>query len=325
MEYKNNIQTAREKYLTGQILSEEEQKLIDKDLQGKDYIYFQSEKKPFILPEKYIAEETYKIIEQRISPNNNTVEHKSPRAYIRYIKYVAAVAVLAVISTLVFKYMSSPADMIYVSTSYGERKEIRLPDGSTVMLNSLSKLSYPEKMNGGAREVQLKGEGYFDVAKDAEKTFIVKAENLNIKVLGTKFNVEAYENEESITTTLFEGSVSVNLDNGYTDKLEPGQQAVFRKNENKVSIRESTTGVDEKVSWQKGIFAFDRAPLSEILKTLDREYNKDFKLTNQELENLRITVRFDTKEPVETILEVLGESADFNFRMEGNTYIIKSN
>lgn len=323
MEYKNNIHTAREKYLNAHILSEEEQKLIDKDLQGKDFIYFQSEKKTLILPEKYTADATFKLIEQTISENNTDAEQKSSRIYIRYIKYVAAVVVLAILSTFVYKYMSSPSDMVYVSTSYGERKEVRLPDGSTVMLNSLSKLSYPEAMSGNTREVHLQGEGYFDVAKDANRTFIVKAENLNIKVLGTKFNIEAYENEESVTTTLFEGSVSVTLDNGHTDKLEPGDQAVFRKNENKVSIGKSAS-VDKEVEWQKGVYTFDNAPLSEILKTLNREYNKDFKLNNQDLEKLRVTLRFETQETVESILEVLGESADFNFQVDGNTYIITS-
>jgi ferric-dicitrate binding protein FerR (iron transport regulator) len=231
--------------------------------------------------------------------------------------------VLAAISALAYKYMLSHTDTVYVSTSYGERKEVVLPDGSVVILNSLSKLSYPEEMDGDTREVHLQGEGYFDVAKDAKRTFTVKVENLNIKALGTKFNIEAYENEESITTTLFEGSVSVNLDNGYTNKLEPGQQAVFRKNENKASITESA-GIDEKINRQKGIFTFDNIPLSEILKTLNREYNKDFKLNNQALEKLRITVRIDANEPVETILTALGESADFNFHTDGNAYIIIS-
>jgi ferric-dicitrate binding protein FerR (iron transport regulator) len=321
MKYRKNVQIAREKYLKTQFLSQKEQELIDKDFHGEDYKYFKSVKRPFLFPDKYSADETYKIIGKKLSNDRQTRDFTS--GYMKYAKYVAALIVIAAISTFVYKYISSPADIISVSTSYGERKEVSLPDGSVVILNSLSKLSYPEKMNGNVREVKLQGEGYFDVAKNPEKTFVVKVNNLNIKVLGTKFNVEAYENQESITTSLFEGIVSVNLDNGYTKQLEPGQQAVFEKKENKFDIVQSA-GIDGKIDWHKGIFTFNSEPLENILNTLTREYNTNFNITDQELKKLRVTIRFDAKEnrSVENILSLLGESANFSFQKQGNIYLI---
>ncbi|NDV97179.1 DUF4974 domain-containing protein [Dysgonomonas sp. 521] len=323
MKYRNNVQTAREKYLNTQFLSEEEQGLIDEDFQGRDYEYFQSAKHPFLIPDKYSADETYKTIEQRLTEQGQTRRYTG--VYTKYVKYVAALIVIAVISTFVYKYVSSPAQLISVSTSYGERKEVVLPDGSLVILNSLSKLSYPPKMNGDTRDVELQGEGYFDVAKNKEKTFVVKVNNLNIKVLGTKFNIEAYEDQESVTTSLFEGIVSVNLDNGYTKQLEPGQQAVFEKKGNKIDIVQSA-GIDGKIDWQKGIFTFNGEPLESVFKTLAREYNTEFNITNQELKELRVTIRFDVKEnkSVENILNLLGESANFSFQKQGNIYLITS-
>ncbi len=167
MKYKNKIQTARKKYLETEVLSENDRNLIDRDLAGKDYINFLSDNQNFILPEKYSAETTYQLINEKIVKVNKDLKFAN---IIRYTKYAAAIIVIALISTYVYKYVLSSPEMIYASTSYGERKEIMLPDGSIVILNSLSHLSYPEKMDGDTREVSLNGEAYFDVIKNPQKT-----------------------------------------------------------------------------------------------------------------------------------------------------------
>lgn len=104
--------------------------------------------------------------------------------------------VIAFLSTVLYNYSQQSADILYVSTAYGEKKEVILADGSTIILNSLSSISYPEDMSGKTRNVTLHGEAYFDVAKNPNKAFIVQAEGVEVKVLGTKFNINAYENQE---------------------------------------------------------------------------------------------------------------------------------
>lgn len=318
MKYKNKIQTARKKYLEAEVLSENDRNLIDRDLAGKDYINFLSDNQNFILPEKYSAETTYQLINEKIVKANRDLKFAN---IIRYTKYAAAIIVIALISTYVYKYVLSPPEMIYASTSYGERKEVMLPDGSIVILNSLSQLSYPEKMDGDTREVSLNGEAYFDVIKNPQKTFIVNVKDLDIKVLGTKFNIEAYETQESITTTLFEGAVSVNLDNGYTKQLEPGQQATYNKIKNEIDVQ-SPANIDGKLEWQTGILTFENEKLFNILDVLGREHNVSFDISDNQLKQLRVTVRFNAKEPIETVLAIIGESANFSFIKQGNIYKI---
>lgn len=316
MKYSNKIQTARQKYLKGLPLSDIEQKLINKDLSKKDFIDFISDDTPFIIPDKYSEENTYKLIDEKI---NQGVPNKS-KPLIKYISYAAAILVLTFLSTIIYNNFKQPA-MLYVSTSYGEKKEIKLPDGSMVALNSMSSIAYPQEMNGKTREVSLQGEAYFDITKNPNKTFIVKVEDIEVKVLGTKFNIDAYESQEHITTSLFEGIVSVGIHSGHTKKLKPGEQAVFRKKSEKIEIQQ-IKNMDIETAWRNNELVFDNEQLSNILNALSREYNVTFDIDNKTLEKLHITARFSLNKPLDTALDILGESAEFTYTKQGNKYII---
>jgi len=319
MKYDNKTQAARQKYLQALPLSPQEQAQIKKDLLGEDFCFFQSDDTTFILPEKYSAETTYRLIEERIKPD---VQIKR-RAVIKYISYAAAIVVIALLSTFgIHYYNTQQSATLFVSTSYGEKKEVVLPDGSTVMLNSLSSIAYPKKMNGKTREVALQGEGYFDVAKNPDKTFIVKVDDIEVRVLGTKFNVNAYEDRESITTTLFEGIVSVGINNEQARKLQPGEQAVFARNAKELEIHQLKDIVTEE-AWRNNILVFDNEALADILNTLSREYKVAFNIDNDELKQLRITGRFSSAESIDDVLTVLGESAGFGFAKRGNMYELR--
>jgi len=316
MKYNNKTQIARQKYLEGIPLSEEERKTIEKDLSGSDFQFFMSGDESFILPEKYDASNTYPLVEKQIM--QRPPSKRIP--FTRYIGYAAAVLVLALFSTIAYNYMKQP-QMLYAETSFGEKKEIALPDGSTVTLNSMSSLEYPEKMSGKTREVKLKGEAYFDVAKNPEKTFIVKADDIEVKVLGTRFNIKAYEKQEYITTTLFEGIVSVGMHARPAQKLVPGEQAVFLKKTETIETRRLKDTVFEE-AWRNNVLAFDNEPLADILDELSREYGVSFDLNDDRLKELRITARFSSSETADKALAILGESAKFSFSREGNNYKI---
>ncbi len=316
MEYNNKTQEARRKYLEGLSLSKEEQERIDKDLSGNDFRFFISDDSSFILPDKYNEESTYQLIEKQIG--QNTSIRRIP--FIRYIGYAAAILIIALFSTITYNYLKQP-EILYVSTSYGEKKEVTLPDGSLIILNSMSSITYPEKMNGEIREVSLQGEAYFDVAKKTNKAFIVKADNVEVKVLGTKFNIDAYENQEHITTTLFEGIVSVGLHGNTVQKLNPGEQAVFSKTSEELKILQ-LENTDGEEAWRNNMLVFENIPLSDILNTLSREHNVTFDIDSENLKQLHITARFNSTLPVDTALAILGKSAEFKYTKQNNIYKI---
>jgi len=312
MQYNTQIQSARRKYLQGLPLSDEEQKLIEKDQSGKDFLFFMTEDSSFIIPDKYNADTTYKLIEDQI----NTVATKR-YSFTRYIRYAAAVVALVLLSTVVYNYLKQPG-ILHVMTSYGEKKEITLPDGSTVLLNSMSSVTYPEKMTGKTREVTLQGEAYFSVIKNPDKTFIVKAKDTEIKVLGTKFNVEAYDSEGAVTTTLFEGSVSVGKTGGEIKVLKPNEQAIINKGTGKLEVKE-LNDPETEVAWRNNILVFENERFSDILNVLSREYNVVFDIEDEDLSRLRITARFNSDEPIDKALNILGQSADFEYTRQANT------
>lgn len=314
MKYNNKIQTARKKYLMRLPLTDQEQALIEKDFSGKDFSFFKEDNNQFILPERYDEEATFSLIEKRIGRNNR-------KPFIKYISYAAAIIIIALLSTVIYNYETQSPTILYASTSYGEKKIIDLPDGTSIELNSLSSISYPKEMKGKTRNVTLEGEAYFDVAKDPNKAFIVRAGEIEVKVLGTKFNINAYDNQENITTTLFEGSVSVGTNPRNTNKLKPGEQAVFSKKTEKIETR-TLTNPDLEGSWRNNVLVFDNEKLSDILNTLSRQYNVKFDIDNEQLEQLRITARFSSNESIENALAILGKSAEFGYSKEDNIYKI---
>lgn len=317
MKYNNKVQAARQRYLKRLPLSDQEQELIDKDLSGKDFAFFLSEDKPFILPHKYDEDATYALIENQ----RGKAKLKIQKQFVKYFGYAAAVLFIVLCSTAVYNYVIQSPTIMQISTAEGEKKEIKLPDGSTVILNCLSSLSYPQTMDGSTREVVLNGEAYFDVAKNPKSTFIVKAENIEVKVLGTKFNINAYEDKENITTTLFEGIVSVGIHARNPSKLKPGEQAIFSKKTKELETRVLSHPAEEE-AWRNDVLVFDNEKLANILETLSRQYGVKFEIDNKQLEQLRITARFDTSVSIQNALNILSQSANFTYIKENNKYKI---
>jgi transmembrane sensor len=169
-------------------------------------------------------------------------------------------------SKIVFNTMTTPR---------GGQFKLMLSDGTLVWLNSASEIRFPTSFTGSERLVELRGEAFFDVAKDASKPFFVKLEKTKIEVLGTEFNINAYSNELSVRTTLISGSVNIKSGNSAKIRLIPGQQArVFNQTPNKIEIIKDVD-VEDELSWQKGIFQFRNADLNLIARQLSRWYDID--------------------------------------------------
>jgi len=224
---------------------------------------------------------------------------------------VAAVIFLPLLITTILYVQEnlnlSKKEVLYteINVTYGSKLRTELPDGTIVWLNSGSTLKYPQSFSKNNRQATLSGEAYFDVTPDRLHPFIVKTGTLNLKVLGTQFNVMAYPDENYVSTTLEKGRISIERP-GEGRKisrlcfLEPKEHAVFNKKSG--AIRRFMTDTDKYTSWKEGKLIFRNDPLTVIIKKLERWYNTDIEIAGDK--NLPETPYTLTIED-ETITQVL--------------------
>lgn len=228
---------------------------------------------------------------------------------------------------------SSRNTLIYNSETNNEQVEyhtIRVPrggeynlllsDNTKVYLNAGSSLRYPVRFSGDRREVILEGEGYFEVTRDTAKPFVVKTGSVNVQVLGTAFNVNAYPEEENVETTLVEGKVRVDGKNEQRI-LEPGTQLVYdKRRENMVVLKVDT---EEYISWKDGYYYFKRETLGRIMDRLSRWYNLNVFYQNEELKSIEFGGRLKRYEDITYLLERMEETQDIKFIIKGNTITVQ--
>ncbi|QNK64802.1 FecR family protein [Pedobacter sp. PAMC26386] len=215
------------------------------------------------------------------------------------------------------KKSSQTPDSNTIATPKGGQFQIHLPDGSRVWLNATSSLKYPVCFVGAKeRKVELKGEAYFEVAKDKTKPFIVKTESQEVKVLGTHFNINAYANEGSVKTTLLEGSVQV-TSNHITEQIMPGQQAILINNHfNIISV-----DTQEAIAWKKGNFDFDNADIKTVMRQLSRWYDVQI-IYEGELPKSHYSGFLPRNNNISVILNMLKKTGKINFKIDKNTVTI---
>lgn len=197
-------------------------------------------------------------------------------------------------------------DSLEIIAPAGFRTVVQLSDGSEVHLNYGSKLKYPQNFIGDTRGVILLGEGYFNVVHNPEKPFIVKTEKLNVKALGTKFNVLAYPGEKIIATTLVEGKVllektETNGNIKTIGAMEPGQHVSYNVNNEVVSCTKGS--VEKYIAWKDGKLVFKNESLVEVTDRLSRMYNVDFEIAD-DVKDYSYTVTF-VDEPLFQILDLI--------------------
>jgi len=204
-----------------------------------------------------------------------------------------------------------------LSTPTGGQYNIVLADGTKVYLNTVSSIKYPTQFNGDQRVVELEGEAYFEVAKNKNKPFIVKSGNQSIEVLGTHFNVHAYNNESVLKTTLLEGSVAVSYKN-QKSILKPGQQSSVSDNFAKIKIKEVDT--EAAIAWKNGRFKFDNADLKTVMKQLERWYGIKVEYRG-DVSDVRFNGGTFMNKNLSEVLKVL-ELSNIKFKVEGKTIIV---
>lgn len=265
-----------------------------------------------------------------IMPGAPRAELVLPQGQIVHLDTTTKVVPIANTMTQVMSYRNT---LIYDSEDEGKQVEyhtIRVPrggeynlqlsDNTKVYLNAGSSLRYPVRFTGDKREVVLIGEGYFEVAKDSTKPFIVKAGNIDVRVLGTAFNVNAYPDEECISTTLVEGKVQVDYG---TERqfMQPGTRLVYDKSDGHAEI--SAVDVEVYTSWKDGYYYFKRETLENIMDVLSRWYDLNVFFQNLDLKSVEFGGRLKRYEDINYLLRKMEETEDVEFIIKGNSITVK--
>ena len=272
----------------------------------------------------YLATDTLHVMkkvdtEKALSRVKSRMTGKKKTMWWEWAQRAAAVLFIPLLITLMVQHWGNDeqelAQMMEIKTHPGMMISLTLPDGTLVFLNSESTLSYPSRFDGDTRNVNLRGEAYFEVAKDPEKKFIVSTSHQSqIEVLGTHFNVEAYEKEDRVSATLVEGKIGFiyKCDNASKKVLmAPGQKLIYDSKDSKVQLY-ATSGESE-TAWKEGKIIFRNTPLEEDLRMLEKRYNVEFIIKNNRLKGDSFTGAF-TNQRLERILEYFQLSSQIRWR-----------
>lgn len=273
----------------------------------------------------YLATETMQVLkkidtEKALKKVNNRLADKKKTTWWQWAQRVAAILLIPLlVAYCIFYFKSEPEQkMVEVKTNPGMTTSIILPDNSIAILNSESSLIYPSSFKGKTRNVTLKGEAYFSVIKDEKKRFIVNiSENVQIKVYGTEFNVEAFPNDEVVNITLVSGKISFVSKGKREIIMQPGQKVVYNIGKDSVFLK--TAFVDGEIAWKDGKLIFKNTPFKQVLKCLSKRYNVDFIIKSNKLHDYSFTGVFEHQR-LNRILEYFRISSNIKFK-----YINESN
>lgn len=231
--------------------------------------------------------------------------------------------------SLIYSGSSEKEELAFntLTIPYGRTFQLELSDGTIAHLNAGSSVRYPiQFLEGMERQIFVTGEAYLDVAEDKQHPFIVNAKELNVRVLGTEFNVSAYPEDETTEIVLVEGSVSLYTDNevyenGKNTLLESGYKASFDKTNESIAKEAVSTGI--YTSWRNGELVFRDMTFENILKKLERRYDVTITNDNMQLSREKFQASFGELPPIEMVLDELKEVYDIDYSINGNKITIK--
>lgn len=211
---------------------------------------------------------------------------------------------------------------------FGKKSELLLEDGTKVWINAGSRMAFPTKFKGNKREVYLEGEAYFEVAHNQERPFIVNTNDINIKVLGTKFNISAYKSDDLIETVLIEGKVVIKEQSAFgflksETILSPNQKADFNLGDRTITVNDEGD-VENVIAWTEGWFKFKRQDINHVFNMLERYYNVHFVFEHGFSSVDLISGKLDLKESIEEVMKALADVSNIHYRInESIIYINK--
>lgn len=242
------------------------------------------------------------------------------KLWIRELGKIAAVIAITLMATFTYQFFTAEDDMMAmqkITVPSGQRINIELSDGTVVWLNSRTSIQYPAAFKGDYRKVRIDGEAYFEVSHNKEKPFIVETTKGDVEVLGTRFNVEAYSDNNSFVTSLMEGSVKVTSE-GEQLVLKPDQMACLLDGHLKVApIEDYNT-----YRWKEGLICFKNETFPDIMAKFEKCYGVVIKIDNQKVMNYRCSGKFRQSDGIMYALRVLQKDVQFKFERDENNHII---
>lgn len=247
--------------------------------------------------------------------------HSFSATFMRY----AAILVFTTLMSLFFvqEYNQNTETVIQepvlreISTSRGERGSVMLSDGTRIVVNAESTLRIPNHFGVEKREVFLQGEAFFDVAKDPNRSFMIHVNGATIEVLGTRFSVKSYPEEDEIQTVVEEGVVAIHsLEAGLTDRvmLTRGMVANLDLSRQEIVTR-SLKDLSVFLSWKDGFLTFDQTPMAEVARQLERKYDVDVLFASEDIEELKLTAVLKSRS-ITNVLSVISTSLGLNTTLE---------
>lgn len=239
------------------------------------------------------------------------------RSLLSFYKNIAAILIIPLLVASAYWYFNySAADHVAIATIHsplGARTEFVLPDGTTGWLNSGSELAYPVEF-AQTREVKLKGEAFFHVTHRNGRKFQVVTKGLKVSVLGTMFDVSAYDDDSEINVVLQRGKVKIlGLNNVGYYVMKPNEKYSYDLKGNKAEVR--AVDAQDLTSWTKGLLKFKGEPLSEVMKKLARWYNIDYEIRDQKLKDYNFQATFKD-EQLDEILRMIALTTPMKYRIE---------
>lgn len=309
----NEIKALIKKYLDGTINKEEEQLLerFDRELIKKYIPTLTDSYKSRLASKKKLA----------AAINGGQIGKYHRR---NMVQIVASFLVLIAVGYLFFENTKEPVktfaetSLLIKRADWGEKINLVLPDGTSVKLNSGSSLTFPESFNGSSREVELTGEAFFDVVKNSDRPFIIKTANLTTTVLGTSFNINSYDQNQTAAITVLTGKVRVASAKGHIDLL-PNEQGVFDKNTS--GLAKEQVNAKEVLLWKEGILKFDDATLIQVAEALGRWYGVTILFKEKSTAQCILTGTYDN-EYLSAVLESIAFAKGLHYREKENDTIV---
>ncbi len=256
-----------------------------------------------------------------IFKNTNTITlNKNIGFWMKIAAIIVVVFGLGWSSNLVSDFLIVQDDIVHkLEVPKGQRSKLELADGTEVWLNSDSKLDFSINNENKERVVNLEGEAFFHVARNVEKPFIVKVKGQELKVLGTSFNVRSYKDEESVYTTLEEGSIEVSV-GGRKIILEPNQQLIFNRLSNRLSRKAVETNY--YTVWRDGRYVFDNESFSDVMRMVERWYDVKFIYPDEFFKEMHFSGVIKRTKPIEHVLTLINHTTPIRFEIKGDTVSI---
>lgn len=333
------------KYISGKATESEQQSVLDwVALNNDNFKYYITLKNLWVSQNMPNSKASASEIVQIKNSINSSSKQSNKFSFNTIIKYAVAGSIIILlglnlnflirnkhpqVSTDRERILLSYLPQEYKHTLYtnnGVKGYVRLPDGSQVWLNSASKIEYPDKFSGDTREVEISGEAFFDVISNPEMPMIVNTnKDFRVEVLGTKFNIRSYDNDNEAQTTLFSGSITLTRKLGNSTRelitqLSPKESFIIRSKQAPLLIKQADT--TKQKAWKEGKLLFESTPISEVIKMLERWHGTEFQVLDDEVLNYKITANFKSESIIQ-IMEMIQFCSFVDYSLNGNKVTLR--